>query len=58
MVAAVAALPHVPDTLLSRTKELEERIQGLLEGLKIIFNRVRPLTFHLLHGSGDLFTEK
>ncbi|XP_021036194.1 prolactin-3B1 [Mus caroli] len=42
MVAAVAALPHVPDTLLSRAKELEERIQGLLEGLKIIFNRVYP----------------
>ncbi|XP_031214651.1 prolactin-3B1-like [Mastomys coucha] len=42
MVAAVAALPHVSDTLLSRTKELEERIQGLLEGLRTIFNRVHP----------------
>ncbi|GAB1298027.1 Prolactin-3B1 [Apodemus speciosus] len=42
MVAAVASLPHVPDTLLSRTKELEERMQGLLEGLTTIFHRVHP----------------
>ncbi|XP_028637592.1 prolactin-3B1-like [Grammomys surdaster] len=42
MVAAVATLPHVTDTLLSRTKELEERTQGLLEGLRTIIYRVHP----------------
>ncbi|XP_052012179.1 prolactin-3B1-like [Apodemus sylvaticus] len=42
MVAAVASLPNVPDTLLSKTKELEERMLGLLEGLKTIFSRVHP----------------
>ncbi|XP_034366773.1 prolactin-3B1-like [Arvicanthis niloticus] len=42
MVAAVATLPRVPDTLLSRTKELEEKLQGLMEGLRTIINRVHP----------------
>ncbi|XP_032740662.1 prolactin-3B1 [Rattus rattus] len=42
IVAAVATLPDGSDTLLSRTKELEERIQGLLEGLETILSRVQP----------------
>ncbi|XP_021516143.1 prolactin-3B1-like [Meriones unguiculatus] len=42
MVPAVAALPGVSDTLLSRTKELEERILGLQEGLSTILSRVQP----------------
>ncbi|XP_040612136.1 prolactin-3B1-like [Mesocricetus auratus] len=42
MVAAVAALPDASDVMLSRAKELEERVLGLLEGLKTIFNRFHP----------------
>ncbi|XP_059118329.1 prolactin-3B1-like [Peromyscus eremicus] len=42
MVAAVAALPDVSDVMVSKTKELEERILGLLEGLKTILSRVQP----------------
>ncbi|XP_005066493.1 prolactin-3B1 [Mesocricetus auratus] len=42
MVAAVAALPGTSDAMLSRAKELEERVLGLLEGLKIILNRIHP----------------
>ncbi|XP_055475017.1 prolactin-3B1-like [Psammomys obesus] len=42
MVSAVAALPGVSDTLLSRTKDLEERILGLQEGLSTILSRVHP----------------
>ncbi|CAH6803954.1 prolactin-3B1 [Phodopus roborovskii] len=42
MVAAMAALPDASDVMLSRTKELEERVLGLLEGLKITISRVQP----------------
>ncbi|XP_016834901.1 prolactin-3B1-like [Cricetulus griseus] len=42
MVAAVAVLPDASDVIQSRTKELEERVLGLLEGLKTILNRVHP----------------
>ncbi|KAL6088721.1 hypothetical protein STEG23_000812, partial [Scotinomys teguina] len=49
MVAAVAALPGASDVMLSRTKELEERILGLLEGLKTILSRVQPGTVENYH---------
>ncbi|XP_037061754.1 prolactin-3B1-like [Peromyscus leucopus] len=42
MVAAVAALPDASEVMLSNTKDLEERILGLLEGLKTILSRVQP----------------
>ncbi|CAO2595584.1 PRL3B1 [Lemmus lemmus] len=42
MVTAVAALPDVSDVMMSRTKELEERILGLLEGLQTILSRIQP----------------
>lgn len=43
----MAALPDASDVMMSRTKELEERILGLLEGLQTILNRVSLLTFHI-----------
>ncbi|EGV96267.1 Prolactin-3B1 [Cricetulus griseus] len=42
MVAAVVALPDASYFMLSKTKELQGRVQGLLEGLKIILNRIQP----------------
>ncbi|XP_038191499.1 prolactin-3B1-like [Arvicola amphibius] len=42
MAVAVAALPDAPDVMISRTKELEERILGLLEGLQTILSRIQP----------------
>lgn len=47
MAIIVAKLPDASDVMISRTKELEERILGLLEGLKIILSRVSPLTLHI-----------
>lgn len=47
MAVAVAALPDASDVMMSRTKELEERILGLLEGLQTILSRVSPLTLHI-----------
>ncbi|KAM7322754.1 hypothetical protein ACRRTK_018259 [Alexandromys fortis] len=44
MAIIVARLPDASDVMISRTKELEERILGLLEGLKIILSRIQPGT--------------
>ncbi|XP_057644161.1 prolactin-3B1-like [Chionomys nivalis] len=42
MAIVVAGLPGASDVMISRTKELEERILGLLTGLKIILSRIQP----------------
>ena len=47
MAIVVAGLPGASDVMISRTNELEERILGLLEGLRIILNRVSPLPLHI-----------
>ncbi|XP_050999221.1 prolactin-3B1-like [Acomys russatus] len=42
MVYAMATLPGMSDDMLSRAKELEERIHKLLEGLKILLSKAYP----------------
>ncbi|XP_005355047.1 prolactin-3B1-like [Microtus ochrogaster] len=42
MATVVAGLQGAPDVMISRTKELGERMLGLLEGLKIVLSRIQP----------------
>ncbi|XP_041488962.1 prolactin-3B1-like [Microtus oregoni] len=53
MANVVAGLPGASDVMISRTKELEERILGLLEGLKIILSRIQPGAVEIENSSWD-----